>query len=276
MNAHDIGRLLSARHSRDMLWFEVKDGPTQGTSHLRLDALAIHKSWRPVTIHGYEIKVSRGDWLQDEKWTEYARYCTHLWVVAPDGVVQPEEIPEGLGLLQPAKTGTMLRTRRKAIRREIEPDPYMLLYLLMNRTKPDNGVHLMSRERRIAEWRTILEAKDEAKKLGWKVRQKTRDLIESLRDGGKRAEDLRALDAWIDQHDPNGRWTSVVERLERVRTKPQREAEDARAALLRAAERAAEILGRATSMHSVGTERMIAFALVALEAGLLQCAPPAP
>lgn len=242
MNAHDILGLLAQRHARDMFWNEVKNGPTWGGSHMRLDALAIAKSWSPVRVYGYEIKVSRSDWIKDQKWMDYAEVCNYLCVVAAEGVVDPSEVPNGFGLLVPAKTGSMLRTIRKPIRREADPHWPTLLYLLMSRTRPDNGVHQLSREARVAHWREALEAKDAARKIGWLVRRRTAERIEQLERSAKRAEDLEELDSFLEANDP-GNWGSVAERLERVRLAEFTKLVNARRALNRAAIRVARILG---------------------------------
>ena len=128
--------LLRARHTRDLFWSEVKDGPTWNGAPMRLDALAIAKSWSPVRLMGYEIKVSRGDWLGDRKWEQYRTLVHNMTIVAAPGVAQPEEIPEGVGLLEVASTGNSLRWVRKSVYREIELPGPLLLYLLMSRTVP--------------------------------------------------------------------------------------------------------------------------------------------
>jgi hypothetical protein len=52
---------------------------------------------RGLLIEGIEIKVSRSDWRREldnpEKAEEIARYCDRWWVVTPDGIVQPHELP---------------------------------------------------------------------------------------------------------------------------------------------------------------------------------------
>lgn len=52
---------------------------------------------RGLLIEGIEIKVSRSDWRREldnpEKAEEIARYCDKWWVVTPEGIVQPHELP---------------------------------------------------------------------------------------------------------------------------------------------------------------------------------------
>lgn len=67
------------------------------------DAMAFG-CWRSegIAIHGYEIKVSRGDWLREiqdpEKGLAFSRRCNYWWIAAPDGVVKVEEMPSDWGL----------------------------------------------------------------------------------------------------------------------------------------------------------------------------------
>ena len=63
----------------------------------RLDAAIIDVSKR--WVRGFEIKVSRSDFLKDEKWQEYAEFCSSLSIVCPKGLIEPEEIPKPFGLL---------------------------------------------------------------------------------------------------------------------------------------------------------------------------------
>ncbi len=68
---------------------------------LRIDGILIDPSKR--MIRGYEIKVSRGDFLQDEKWQNYSRFCSSLSVACPSGLIQADEIPSPFGLLWVSK-----------------------------------------------------------------------------------------------------------------------------------------------------------------------------
>jgi hypothetical protein len=63
----------------------------------RIDAAIIDVSKR--WIRGFEIKVSRGDFLADEKWQDYAEFCSSLSIVCPEGLISKEEVPEPFGLL---------------------------------------------------------------------------------------------------------------------------------------------------------------------------------
>jgi hypothetical protein len=61
VSANVLLKALAQRHKDDVFVPECKNGPTQTGSHRRLDAWVMLKTWSPVTMIGYEIKVSRSD-----------------------------------------------------------------------------------------------------------------------------------------------------------------------------------------------------------------------
>ena len=64
---------------------------------LRIDALLIDVQHR--WIRGFEIKVRKSDYVKDNKWTEYSKFCSSLCIVCPEGLIQPEEVGEPFGLM---------------------------------------------------------------------------------------------------------------------------------------------------------------------------------
>lgn len=131
MIAEEIIELIGVKHSGDVFIPECKDGPTQGTSHSRLDAWAMRRSWSNPGYYGYEVKVSRSDFLGDTKWTMYLPLCNELYFVCPSKLIMPDEVPQQCGLLWVSKTGTRLYTKKKAPFRDIEPPIELLHYALM-------------------------------------------------------------------------------------------------------------------------------------------------
>src|SRR5690606_37137616 len=114
---------------------ECKDGPTHGAEHRRLDGWAMAKSWAHPTVTGYEVKVSRSDFLQDTKWPDYLPMCNELYFVCPTGLIQPPEVPAEVGLLWASKTGTKLYTKKKAQYRDVKIPEEVFRYVLMCRAK---------------------------------------------------------------------------------------------------------------------------------------------
>ncbi len=157
--------LLAEKHAQDLFIPECKDGPTHGAEHLRLDAWAMKRSWSNPVSYGYEIKVTRRDFLQDEKWSAYLAYCTDFYFVCADGVLKPSDLPPEAGLITPSKNLTRLFVRKKAVRRpstQIPEDFYR--YILMCRVVVKRGHHDVDEQSDT--WHRWLEKKIEDRELG--------------------------------------------------------------------------------------------------------------
>lgn len=63
---------------------------------LRIDAMLVDTEHR--WLRGFEIKVSRADFIQDCKWQEYSCFLSSLCIVCPEGLIKKEEIPKPFGL----------------------------------------------------------------------------------------------------------------------------------------------------------------------------------
>jgi len=152
LNANEIVKLLSVKHRDDVFVRECKNGPTHDCAHLRLDAWVMKKSWRhPLTI-GYEVKVSRSDFLRDEKWRGYLDYCNQFYFVCPHGLIQPEELPERAGLMWVSKTGSRLFIKRKAKHEDVTIPEDLYRYILMSRVRVDAEYEPKSKEKFWADW----------------------------------------------------------------------------------------------------------------------------
>lgn len=82
-------------HVRDAAGFDARR---------TIDAMAL-SLWpsRGHELHGFEVKVSRSDWLREladpAKADGFIARCDRWWLVAAEGVAKPGEMPEGWGLL---------------------------------------------------------------------------------------------------------------------------------------------------------------------------------
>jgi hypothetical protein len=82
--------------------YEVRNQTGYGRRQRYADALVV-SVWpsRGIWIAGVEVKVSRSDWRKEldspEKSAEIQRFCDFWWVAAPEGVVEPAEVPETWG-----------------------------------------------------------------------------------------------------------------------------------------------------------------------------------
>lgn len=179
VNAKTLVGLLANRHSKDVFVPECKNGPSMIGSHLRMDAWAMKKSWtRPLTT-AYEVKVSRGDFLRDQKWPAYLDYCNELYFVCPAGLISPDELPENVGLLWASKNGTRLFTKRKAVHREQDIPEELFRYLLMSRTEvvSDHFDQPLQRGRR-EYWEQWLENKEIDFRFGQRVSRAIRKRVD--------------------------------------------------------------------------------------------------
>lgn len=81
--------------------------------HRRLDLVAV-QCWGQRRIVGVEVKVARSDWLAElarwEKHDEWASAVDQFFIAAPKGLVRPDELPRGWGLLELSGT-TSLRLK---------------------------------------------------------------------------------------------------------------------------------------------------------------------
>ena len=143
------------RALQDAFYTEVKTGRTQ-LGYLRLDAIAIKKSWVKPCIIGYEVKVKRSDFLRDKKWQNYQKYCHEFWFVCPPGVVTLEDLAAvncgDVGLLYYSPEHDTLFTKRRAMYRKIDLRSRevveMLYYLAVYRA---DGADNSSTIRRVGE-----------------------------------------------------------------------------------------------------------------------------
>ncbi len=98
---------------------EVNEG-TGGAMGRRADLLAMG-CWPSsgYVLTGFEIKVSRADWLRELADTTKAdavgKFCDYWYVAAPKGLVKIEELPTGWGLMEATEQG--VRTAQRAVKR---------------------------------------------------------------------------------------------------------------------------------------------------------------
>jgi cell division protein FtsB len=134
ITAQRVVLLLSKKHEDDIF---VPECNTGAWSSARMDAWAMKKSWSNPSFIGYEVKVSRSDFLNDNKWPKYLDFCTQFYFVCPYGLIDPAEVGDNVGLMYVSKTGARLYTKKKAPYREINHEDLDTLYrsLLFNRVK---------------------------------------------------------------------------------------------------------------------------------------------
>ena len=90
---------------------------------------------RDYEVDGFEIKVSRADWLRElrdpSKSDTVSRYCDRWWIVVPDeSIVARQELPAGWGLLV-VRGRTKLRVSTQAPKRDAAPMDRALISQLL-------------------------------------------------------------------------------------------------------------------------------------------------
>jgi hypothetical protein len=134
ITSEDIKKLLSKKHGDDVFVTECKLGPSWGGTQ-RIDAWVMPKSWAHMNTIAYEIKVSRSDFLNDNKWRTYLDFCHSFYFVCPTNLISAEELPEEAGLMWVSPSGKKLYTKKKAPLRDTVIPSTLFYYLLMWRTK---------------------------------------------------------------------------------------------------------------------------------------------
>lgn len=191
IRAHEIKKGLAERHADDFFMTEVKNGPTWAAKRgqlLQLDAIAIKRSWTKPCITGYEVKVSRNDFLNDEKWPAYMQYCHRFYFACPKGLIQPEELPDEVGLLWYSpeyNTIGNLHTKRKALFRNIEISKDMLYYIIICRLEKDRHPFFSDEREMLQMW---VEDKVKREQLAWQVKSKIFQDLYELEERARKAE----------------------------------------------------------------------------------------
>lgn len=91
------------------LFFEVRNA-AGFSANRSCDAMAL-SLWpsRGINLFGFEVKVSRSDWMRElknpAKAEAIARYCDYWVVLAPAGIVAPSELPNTWGLWELCDNG---------------------------------------------------------------------------------------------------------------------------------------------------------------------------
>lgn len=168
--------MLEKKHKDDFFMCEVKTGPSWGNSDLGIiDAIAMRRSWSKPKITGYEIKVSRIDFVKDEKWQKYLNYCNEFYFACPTDLISLEELPDGVGLIYVReKTNRIIR---KAVYQEKDIPAELFIYMIMSRLENDRYPFHSSRKEYFEDF---LNYKYSNKVIGDKVAQRIFDLNETV------------------------------------------------------------------------------------------------
>ena len=160
-----ITKALQAKHENleDIFTSQVKIGPAGSKI---MDAVAIKKTWSPKTVIGYEIKVSRQDFLKDQKHPVYLQNCNIFYFATLKDIVKEGEIPEGAGHVIYNPDTDKLRTVKKAPYRNVPVNPDVLLHIMF--WKAERYFGYRTRAEILADY----QAKKELKNIGYEIAAK--------------------------------------------------------------------------------------------------------
>lgn len=129
LNLQCLTAALISRYDSAKGWVILEEVSNDRASRLA-DMLALQAWGRPY-VEGLEIKLSRADWLREvaepEKREFIEETCRFRWFVAPAGMIERAEVPEGWGLLEAVGSGPKLRRALAAPAREVPPLPKWLV-----------------------------------------------------------------------------------------------------------------------------------------------------
>lgn len=145
---HELGARLSTwLRARDMLTWENVEFANPDRSALRAwgvvrpDVFACKPTLRADSSAAaiYEVKVSRADFLADlakpQKRQAYADLAEAVYFCAPQGLVEPSEVPKGVGLLCETAPGEFMLARKASRRKGFVLHPDTALTLLVKQAR---------------------------------------------------------------------------------------------------------------------------------------------
>lgn len=170
----ELKQLMRARFAPPewALFFEIQAGTGWTGMGGRADAVAMNLyPSQGLTINGFEMKISRADWLKEMK--DHAKaetifgFCDHWWLVVGDrAIVKEGELPEPWGLIAPRGDGLMVV--KKAPRLKALPTTREFIAVLARRANQAateaiaDRLALATREIEQREERRVKQAREEA------------------------------------------------------------------------------------------------------------------
>jgi hypothetical protein len=234
ITSYDVKKALQIHCYKDFFITEVKSGPTQIDQYeLKiLDAMSIAKSWVHPCVKGFEVKVSRSDFLRDPKWYTYFPLVNEFYMVCPERMIEREEIPTTCGLLWYRPHSKTIVTKQKATYTGGQPTADMLMYVIMNKLDSDRTPFFSLKAEQISEY---LRCKEDKKHIGYilstKMAQRVAELEEKLHNYEEFESDAKRVRSVLDEIDKvlkkhgTTYWSSYrddgrAQKIEELLTKP--------------------------------------------------------
>lgn len=182
MNTNEIMNALEIKFGPPEYAFFSEVRRTTGFGYSRTaDAIAMNL-WpsRGLDLHGFEVKASRGDWLNEmknpAKAEQIAAFCDRWWLVVGDkNIVKEGELPAKWGLIVPRGRG--LSIIKKALELKPKPIDRNFLASLLKRLSQDT-VSVGSIQKRLHE--QYEKGREANKYSSERIREKLADLQKDI------------------------------------------------------------------------------------------------
>jgi len=118
---------------------------------------------RGLSVHGFEIKVSRGDLKKElacpDKAESVAQYCDYWWLVTPTGLVDnPGTLPDTWGLMEVDEKGRLTTVLPAAKTLSITMGKPFVASLLRSAAKADEKANMEIINKAIDKERSMIDA----------------------------------------------------------------------------------------------------------------------
>lgn len=228
MTSTDVEKALAKIHTNDFFITECKNGPTFG-EHSRMDAVAIKKSWEHPCVTVYEVKVSRQDFLRDDKWPGYLDYSNRFYFACPSGLINAADIDDPrVGLIWVNENGNCITKKSVPVRATNIPASFFQ-YILYSRIDSDRLPFCSERKDYIREF---INDKRNSRTLAHQLRsalvQKVDELEEKLRvegDASRKIEKAKKYDELMNLFRKHSVYCTDIEELEPLIVKIRKQKE---------------------------------------------------
>ncbi|WP_238886455.1 MmcB family DNA repair protein [Clostridium sp. YIM B02551] len=158
-----------------MLTFTEIQIPGMNSSRADLIAMTPHR-YATKDIRLYEVKLTRGVWLSDNKFQKYLECCNRMYIACPKGVIKKEEVPNEIGLITRNDNGWRVI---KSPKLNINPSKMNVDFILslIYRGYEENRIQRDLRDRIITGSNIKLSA--QAKSIGWEIARRIDKSAES-------------------------------------------------------------------------------------------------
>jgi hypothetical protein len=121
---------LKCRHKRTGDIFIPEFACHVGNKYFLMDAWTMARGYDKDYI-GYEVKVTRQDFVRDKKWENYLDFCHKFFFVCPTDLINKDELPGDVGLMYYNPKTRALRINKQARRTSCELTTKTWKYIAM-------------------------------------------------------------------------------------------------------------------------------------------------